>query len=720
MPGTRSVHGGRDATRWLRAAGLLALPWWTPAPAQEPPLQELPGVVVVGQRALPQTPASLDRIQVGDLPPRERRSVSEVLQRVPGVAAADRQNLAQDVQLSIRGYGARSSFGVRGLQLYVDGIPATMPDGQGQVSHVPLSALARVEVLRGPFSALYGNASGGVVEFSSADPPARGGGGLDAGAGHDDSQRLGLWGGGPWRAGGDGGWRVDGERLDAGGYRAHSRARRDVAQARLLFGEEPGARVALTFNTLELAADDPQGLSAAQVRVDPRAASEGARLFDTRKRVRQQQLGLRLGRGVGGGRFELGAWGGRRATFQMLSVPVAAQAAPASGGGVVDLDRGYGGADLRWSRRGKLVRRPFDLTVGLAWQRSGERRRGYENFAGGRLGVVGALRRDERDTVTGRDAYLEARWQLAPRWSAILGARRSEVGFDTRDHYRAPGNGDDSGRLRYAQTTPVAGLLFAPAAGVEWYANAGRGFETPTFAELAYRSDGGSGLNTALRPTRSRSAETGLRLRRGGHALELVAFASRTRDELVVASNQGGRSTYANAARSARDGWELALHGPLGAHWQYALALTRLDARYREAFATCRAPPCAVPDTVVAAGNRIPGTAPAQAFAELRWTPRAGLELFAQGNALGRRYADDANSGWAPGYGTLDLGVEKRWRRAGRVLAVSARLDNALDRRAIGSVIVNDSNGRWFEPAPGRGLWLGLSLQQPDEGQPGP
>ncbi|HET6434579.1 MAG TPA: TonB-dependent receptor, partial [Xanthomonadaceae bacterium] len=609
-------------------------------------VHQLPGVVVIGQRAPEQTAASLDRIEVAALPGRENRSVSEVLQRVPGVAARERQNLAQDVQLSVRGYGARSSFGVRGLRLFVDGIPATMPDGQGQVSHVPLSALARVEVLRGPFSALYGNASGGVLAFSSAGPPGAAALGFDASGGNEDSWRLGLWAGGPWAAARAGGWRVDGERLDAGGYREHSRARRDVAQARLLFGTEARTQVALTANALDLAAADPQGLDAAQVRADPRAASVGALLFDTRKRVRQRQLGLHVAHPAGDhDRLELWAHGGERATFQMLSVPVAAQAAPGSGGGVIDLARDYAGADLRWRHRASWAGRPIDIVVGAAWQQSGERRRGYENFAGGQLGVVGALRRDERDTVSASDAYLEAHWRFAPRWSATVGARRSAVRFRTDDDYVAPGNGDDSGRLRHARTTPVAGLLFAPATGVTLYANAGRGFETPTFSELAYRDDGASGLNTALRPARSRSAELGLRLRRGGHALEVVAFASRTRDELVVASNRGGRSTYANAARSRRDGWELSADGPLGADWHYALALTRLVARYQDAFATCRAPPCTMPDTVVAAGNRIPATAPGQAFAELRWTPRADLVLFAQGNAIGRRYADDANTG---------------------------------------------------------------------------
>jgi iron complex outermembrane receptor protein len=597
------------------------------------------------------------------------------------------------------------------VQLVVDGIPATMPDGQGQLSHVPQAALARVDVVRGPFSALYGNASGGVVEFTSEDPPAQPAFGVHAGGGSDAGVRAAAWWGAPWTNATAGGYRLDVDHYDTGGYREHGRARRDIGQARLLAGSAGGTQFALTANALDLEAQDPQGLTAAQAAAAPRAASLGALLFNTRKSVRQQQLGLRIDHPLGeADALVATVWTGTRNTFQMLSVPVASQAAPGSGGGVVDLDRTFAGADLRWRLRLHAGARPFDLTVGVEGQRSREQRRGYENFVDGQPGMVGALRRDEVDTVDNHDVFAEGRWQFLPRWSGTVGLRRSRVSFHTDDAYIAPGNPDDSGALDYGQTTPVAGVLFAPREGVELYANAGRGFETPSFTELAYRSDGGSGLNTTLHPARSRSLELGTRVHHGAHALGLALFSTRTDDELVVASNLGGRSTYANAARTARDGWELSASGPIADRWHYALALTRLDARFRGSFATCRAPPCAQPDTVVATGNRLPATADS-AWAELRWTPREALDVFLQADASGRLYADDANTAWGSGWATFDLGVERRWRTQRRVMTAFVRVDNLLDRRTIGSVIVNDANGRYFEPAPGRGGWIGLALE---------
>src|SRR5204863_1963465 len=119
-----------------------------------------------------EVPASIDRIYGDEI--REDRgqvNLSESLGRVPGIVVQNRQNYAQDLQIQSRGFGARSTFGVRGIRLVADGIPATMPDGQGQASTFALGSAERIEVLRGPFSALYGNASGGVIAVDTQDPP---------------------------------------------------------------------------------------------------------------------------------------------------------------------------------------------------------------------------------------------------------------------------------------------------------------------------------------------------------------------------------------------------------------------------------------------------------------------------------------------------------------------------------------------------------------------
>jgi iron complex outermembrane receptor protein len=660
--------------------------------------QQLDAVVVTatGRPDDPlRVPAAIDVIDARTLSRAQPQlQLSEALPRIPGVVARDRQNQAQDLQLSIRGFGSRATFGVRGVRLYTDGIPATMPDGQGQVSHFGLESAGRIEVLRGPYSALYGNASGGVVSlFTAAAPetPTLRVGGV---AGSDELARASLAWQSRFGANRDGELLFDAARVEDGGYRDHSASRRESGQFLLRGGFGDGGRYLALFNTLDLRADDPQGLTAEQLRADRRAASAGALAFDTRKTVRQSQAGAQVELPLAQAhRLGVTAWRGQRDTFQILSVPVFAQVSPLSGGGVIDLARDYAGADARWTGETEFAGGPLALTLGLQYETSEERRRGYENFVGDALGVVGRLRRDEDNRVAGRDLYAQLDWQPHPRWRVNLGARRSKVEFRTRDHFVAGANPDDSGRLRYARTSPVAGALFRATPWLSLFANAGAGFETPTFSELAYRDDGASGLNDALAPARSRNLEAGLRARRDDWRASVTLFRTRTRDELVVASSSGGRSVFANAGPTRRRGVELAYAVELAPRWHLDASATWIDA------------------TVLETGLHIPGIARRSGFVELRWSPRDDLDLSLDARGASRIHADDANTAAAPGHARLDLGAERRWRFGSATLRGYARIENLLDRDIVGSVIVNEANGRWFEPAPGRQWVLGFSVE---------
>jgi iron complex outermembrane receptor protein len=636
-------------------------------------------------------------------------NLSEALTGVPGVLARDRQNYAQDEQLSIRGFGARATFGVRGVRLYADGIPATMPDGQGQLSHFALAAADRVEVLRGPFSALYGNSSGGVVQLWSAEGgpvPVRT---LEAHAGADDSLSMDAAARG---VAGPLNYNVALGHFRTDGYRAHSRAQRTSGNARLGFDLGAGRTLTVVANTLaQPQAQDPLGLTRAQWRADPRQAVDAAFAFDTRKRVQQQQIGAVWE--VQGERdgLRLMGYGGQREVTQVLSVPPAAQQSPLSAGGVVDLDGGYGGADARWTHRGRLLGRPLELVLGTSWDTQDQHRRGYENFLGDTLGVAGALRRDELDRVHAFDQYAQLYWQLAEHWSLLLGARHSVVAFRTADRYVTAGNPDDSGRTRYRATTPVAGLVYRPGERLRLYASYGEGFETPTFNELGYRRDGGAGLALDLRPVRSRNGELGLKWQAHGNLrAELALFRADSRDELAVASNAGGRSTYRNVGRSRRQGAELSLDGELGAGWRLRLGMTWLQARFRSGFLACAGTPCLVPDLPVPAGTRIPGVPDRYGSLRLEhggalgW--RGGLEL----EGVGAVPVDDRNSAAAPGYLRTAIDVGYGLALGDARLHLEARVDNLLDRRIVGSVIVNEGNGRYYEPAPGRSVLIGMRL----------
>ncbi|MCW5580024.1 MAG: TonB-dependent receptor [Luteimonas sp.] len=654
-----------------------------------------------------EVPASISMIGMGVDAARAGVNVSEVLGGVPGLSARDRQNFAQDTQLSIRGFGARSTFGVRGVRLYADGIPATMPDGQGQVSHFSLAGAERIEVLRGPFSALHGNSSGGVVQVWSADGEAPAHGHVQASAGRDASHALSA----SLRGAGDVfGYAFAASAFETDGWRDHGAAKRTSFNAKLHAALPGDGRVQLVANHFDAPdAQDPLGLTWAQVQADPRQATSVATQFNTRKSVRQDQMGLRFEQPFGNGHaLEAMAYAGRREIEQFLSLPIAAQANPLNSGGVIDLDNDYGGVDLRWSWRGSLAGRALEVTAGANADRQRQHRRGYENFVGTTLGVRGALRRDERNRVDNVDGYAQAWWQFADRWSLLAGARRSEVRFRSQDHYVTGANPDDSGRVDYAETTPVLGLVFAPRDAWRVYLSAGRGFETPTFNELGYRADGGAGLAFDLTPATSRNVELGAKWRsaRGLH-VEAALFRADTDDELAVARNVGGRSSYRNVGRARREGAELSASLPLAADWSLELAWTWLDAHFRDSFPICTGAGCTNPSVLVPAGTAIPGTARRQGYARLQWQP--GAWRFAlEAAGAGEIGVNDTGSQHAPGYVVANLEAARTWRLARGSLHAFARIDNLADHAYIGSVIVNEGNGRYYEPAPGRGWLLGL------------
>ncbi|HEX2197940.1 MAG TPA: TonB-dependent receptor [Burkholderiales bacterium] len=640
-----------------------------------------------------QVPASVDRIEADEIRAgRPQVNLSESLGRVPGIVVQNRQNYAQDLQISSRGFGARSTFGVRGIRLIADGIPATMPDGQGQAATFSLSSAQRIEVLRGPFSALYGNASGGVISVETRDGPQTPTGEASLHAGSYDTWRAGLVFGGQWGALNAIG---DVSRFDTNGYREHSAATRDHLNAKLRYRLSDDTSFTLVANSLRQPdTQDPLGLTRSDLEADSRQAVAGAFLFNTRKTVNQDQVGTTLSHRLGPGRVEAMLYGGERFVEQFLAFRGATPLL--SAGGVVNLDRGYGGGALRYSRDFSTVR----LSVGVEHERMRERRRGFVN----EFGVAGALRRDEDNGVRSTDVYAQAEWRLAERWSLHGGVRHSRVRFESEDDFVTADNPDDSGERNFSATTPVVGLLYRASPRLSLYANLGRGFETPTFVELAYRS-GGTGLNFELDASRSRHAEVGFKaIVASALRLNAALFDIVTEDEIVVDVNNLGRAIFKNAGHTDRRGFELGAETVLGGPWDVRVAWTYLEATFRESFAAGA--------NIVPAGSRLPGVPRAQLYGELRYR-RPGYFAQLEGLARSRVAVNDQNSEFAEAFSVFNAvaGLVQqggRWR-----VTEFVRIDNLADRDYAGSVIVNDGNGRYYEPSPRRNMTVGIqaSLQ---------
>ncbi len=487
-------------------AALIALAF--PALAAADTSLALDAVVVTGSRVehssfdLPAAVDVVDAAKIGNA--QARVNASEALAAVPGVSVQNRQNYAQDLQISSRGFGARSAFGVRGIRLIADGIPASMPDGQGQAATFNLDRAERIEIMRGPLSSIYGNHAGGVIQMFTPE-----GKGRPSVEGSFSAGSYGSWKADVSAQGESGGvsYVIDASRFSTDGYREHSSAVRDQAMAKLVFHPVEDGKLTLIANTFKQDAEDPQGLNWADYQRNPSGVAAPALSFNTRKFIEHTQGGLNYEHRLGEHVLQMSAYAGQRTTTQYQSIPVGPQANPRHSGGVIDFDRSFAGLSGRWIGRFDLAGGRLTTTVGAEYEQSKDDRRGFENFIGATLGVMGNLRRKENDSVSSFDQYAQLEWQ-GERWTFTGGLRHSQLRFKVKDEYLS--NGDDSGNVSYEKTTPMGAVMYRLSDGVNLYASAARGFETPTFNEMFYSSGGGA-FNFSLKPSNSTHYEGGVK-----------------------------------------------------------------------------------------------------------------------------------------------------------------------------------------------------------------
>jgi iron complex outermembrane recepter protein len=670
---------------------------------------ELNTVVVTATRISHETltlPMSVDRIGSAEIHEGQSQvNLSESLDTVPGVSVQSRQNYAQDLQISSRGFGARSAFGVRGVRLYSDGIPGTMPDGQGQFSQFDLGSADHIEVLRGPFSALYGNSSGGVIAVFTADAPP----GFELGStleyGSMNTQRYAAL------VGGDNGplnYIMDVSHFQTDGYRQHSEAQRNLLNGKVRYNIDEVSKLTFIANAIETPfVQDPLGLTSAQLATNPIQPGTGAAMFNTRKSLAQEQLGLTYERQLTESDSLVAmVYSGHRQTTQFQAIPLATQAAPTSPGGVVDLARNYDGTDVHFSDHRDLWGTTLTTTLGVSYDELDEHRRGYLNYIGTDLGVEGALRRYETNLVHDLDEYFQATWDLTQRLHATAGVRNSVVDITDHSHLTVSGALPLSG-TRYSATNPVAGFSYGLTDSISTYASFGKGFETPTLNELAYRSTNGSlpGLNFGLQPARSNDYEIGVKTLGADFRADAALFFIRTEDELGVLQSSGGRSVYENIGATQRQGAELGVTADLPHAFEARIAYSYLKAVVEDAYSGCTGTPCL--PTVIPAGNFLPAIPQNILYAGLTWrAPAAHFFATAETLVRSRIYADDRNTGYAGGYWTENIRTGFEQKSTGWQTSESLRIENLLNKAYVGSVIVNDANSRFFEPAPGFSVFV--------------
>ena len=618
--------------------------------------------------------------------------IQEALQALPGVRLQNRYNPAVGERISIRGFGARAQFGVRGIKILVDGIPATLPDGQSTLDHLDLGSLGRVEALRGPAAALYGNAAGGVLQFESERPfVGRFRQEATVVAGSDGLFRLQATGSG---TAGETGYRLSVGRTNYDGFRTneggspdpYSGGDRTTLNGTLDFPLSTG-RMNLQLIGLDMDALNPGSLPADLFGEGSNEAWGFNVARGTFKAVRQGQLGMRWSGTVGGMEGTVSTYAVRRE----LDNPI-----PNT---VIDLDRNAGGLRLSAAREWSSGHGPVRLDVGVEGELQSDARRNFENEGDG---VSGALTLDQDERVRSGGVFAQVHAPVSSRWTLLGALRYENVAFKATDYFTAGGDPDDSGDRSMSGLNPSLGAHVALGDHGLFFSVA-RSFETPTTTELANRESGAGGLNPELDPQRGWSLEGGVRGTVGGRlAYDLAAFSTWLTGQLIPfeVESAPGRRFFRNTGESTVQGLEASTRALLASGLSLMASYSWVDARFQDF----------IQDDEDLSGNRVPGIAPHRF--DLRLRGETG-PVFAEVR-LERRGAvpvDDSNENEADGYTLLDLRAGGRDVRAGPLrLSPFVGLTNLTDERYVTSVVVNAFGGRFFEPGPARGFYAGATV----------
>ena len=653
-------------------------------------------------------PVAIDLVTSKDIKDGQlQNTLSESLIRVPGITAQNRTQQAQDPQLSSRGFGARSTFGVRGVRLYVDGIPLTMPDGQGQPGVVDLSAIKSTEVMRGPFSALYGNSSGGVIQMLAENPSKDFTLGGTAMFGSYQTRREVLTGSG---TAGNVGYYLNLSRFETDGYRDHSASEKDAATAK--FSVDLGADTKLTAlaHWLNQTADDPLGLNRARAFSTPTAVVPAVNFANTRVSRNHRQLGFNLTHNFNeNNSITITPYVGTRRNAQVLTTTATATTLATTNARLSEIDRDFYGTDMRWDHQGKLVNLPYTLSAGLTYGRMEDARSDTNVLANG--APVSVANRNEDNIARNFDQYLQGKLSLRDNLDWHAGVRRTTVNLAVRDKLLTV-NGDNSGDVEYQKTTPVTGVVWKALPHLNLYANYGKGFETPTFVEAAFdnvTAGVASKPNLGLKAAESRNYEVGAKAFLGNNIqANLTLFKIDTENEIVTRQTVAGRSSFQNAGRTERTGAEASIDARFDNNLSLFAAYTLLNATFEDAFTTVTN--AAGATGTVNAGNRIPGTYKSQIYGEVAWRYQPlGFNIALEGRYNDSVFVNDINTDSAPSYTIFNLRAGFKQKLNHWSLSEYIRVENIGDRDYIGSVRINDGNALFFEPGAGRNYLLGIN-----------
>lgn len=659
-------------------------------------------------------------------------NLSDALNLAPGVVSLNRNNYAQDIQISIRGFGARTAFGLRGIRLITDDIPATIPDGQGQASTVSLTSIDHLEVLSGPLAQLYGNSSGGVIQTYTKEAGKTPVGQIQTYFGSYGMKRT------DWQASerlGENsqvGIVADLSTFKIDGMRQNSAAQRTQFNSVITLDPQEDTRFKIVLNSFNMPlAQDPLGLTASQFKINPQQAGTNALLDQTQKTVKQDQIGFVMQQKLSSTLdFQARVYDGIRDTNQTqasscdpnnLTYPTCTTTPPKTGSWIA-LQRNFNGLGLQLKGREPGASIPWEWIIGSDFDQSTENRQTGKTSYGSIFSNTAYL----QNSATNNDVFAQTNFFINDQWTLTAGIRNDHVKIINTNYTNSANGGASS----FTNTNPVIGVTWHLRDNLNLYANTGLGFETPTTSETAYSLPSPmSGLpsavfNAKLKASESHNYEVGAKwLETETTQINAAWFLIKTSNDIVSAYTSGGQTVYQNATQTTREGLEWSLRDTSIGHFREQVSFTYMKAQYDSNYYN------ASNSLQSVAGNALPGIPKESLYTVLGWSekgyalkgkpPSPGAEVEVAFSARSMMWANDANSatntsnGYAAGYGIFDIKLHERIPLSAGSLDTYLAINNATNQSYVGSVIVNQANSGFFEPGLPRNWVLGLKFTVP-------
>lgn len=630
------------------------------------------------------TPLSISTVEADDIQRRQLLGLDEAMGRVPGLFFTNRYNASRDLRLSIRGFGARSNFGVRGLRVFVDGIPYTTPDGQTALDDLDLSNVERVEVIRGPASALYGSSAGGVINIFTQEGPETPFAEAGIMRGSYDFGRY------QFKTGGQSGalnYFVNGSYLNYGGYRDHSDTEQAILNSKFRYTFSDGSVGQLIVRAAHAPeAEDPGGLNAAERAADRRAARDRNVTFDAGEEVEERKVAWSWHKAWDVHEVNVRNYYNWRDFDARLPLP------PFLGAGTVAFDRFYFGGGAQYSNSTALFAHANRLTLGFDADHITDDRQRWDNLSGNR----GPLRFDQEESADTVGIYLQDEFTLTEQVEMQASVRYDHVKLAVDDKFLA--DQDQSETLKFNEINWMVGAVWSPLEPLNLYANYATAFETPTFTEFAQITGTGGFANVIAQ--RTRGFEVGMkglvmqRLR-----YDFAYYNMNVEDEVATVQNVGGRAFFRNADTD-RQGVELAMNAELLPGLDASVAYTYTDLEFDR-----------FPTTPGAEGNNLPGVPEHFGYFELDYHHPSGLFVKWDWSFVGALYADNLNQTKVDSYDVSNLifGIDHKIGRF--TISPNVGINNLFDEDYNTDIRIEDATRRYFEPAPDRNVFGGVRLR---------